>query len=317
MIVLTPFAGSLGGKVLHQTVTRPFSWNPCEHWRSNPRWRDRGNNGENLRTLPLWTSKGWIRDRPVFATSDSVLADGLKDRIPLWEPGGDLEQFRSLLNPLRIKEISAREAGLLELTNAIEDEESTDFFRLAVQLLQEDLARNEPELALSLKMNWELLLEFDVWIHPTLALSVPVEQRGFTEMLQCDVRAKVDTEKKTVFVRNKFDLSTMDGAGRALAELFGGEPRRIAMAWRIACDRADAGREASPLELAEELAERQQTENEEAIRKRTEALSEAIALRRRGHRTQSRDGNEGSGLRESPGGGRRRNLLVLLLLPGL
>ena len=256
-----------------------------------------------LTALPLWTSKGWMRDRPVFATSDSVLADGLKDRIPLWEPGGDLEQFRSLLNPLRVKEINAGEAGLLELTNAIEDGESTDFFRLAVQQLQEDLARNEPELALSLKMNWEQLLEFDVWIHPMLALSVPLEQRGFTEMLQCDVRAKVDAERKMVFVRNRFDLSTMDGTGRALAELFGGEPRRIAMAWRIACDRADAGREASPLELAEEWAGRQQSENEEAIRKRTEALSEAITIRRQGNRTQARNGNEGFGLQESPADG--------------
>ena len=99
--------------------------------------------------MPLWSSKGWRRDRPVFATSDSVLADRLKDRIPLWEPGGDLEQFRALLNPLRVTEISAGEAGLLELTHAVKDEESTDFFRMAVQQLQEDLARNEPELALT------------------------------------------------------------------------------------------------------------------------------------------------------------------------
>ena len=123
---------------------------------------------------------------------------------------------------------------------------------------------------------------------------MPVQQRDFTEMLQCDVRAKVDAGTKTVFVRNKSDLSTMDGTGRALAELFGGEPRRIAMAWRIACDRADAGREASPLELAEEWAGRQQAENEEAIRNRTEALSEAIAVRRRGGGTQARNGNGGS-----------------------
>ena len=64
-----------------------------------------------LTTLPLWTSKGWMRDRPVFATSDSVLADGLKDRIPLREPGGDVEQFRSLLSPLRVKEIGCWRGG--------------------------------------------------------------------------------------------------------------------------------------------------------------------------------------------------------------
>ncbi len=255
-----------------------------------------------LTTLPLWTSVGWMRERPVFATSDSALIAGLKDRIALWEPGGELEQFRSLLNPLRVKEISAGEAKLVELTQAAKDEESTDFFRLAVQQLQEDLGRNEPELALSLKVNWDLLMELDVWIHPTLALSVPVEQGEVIEMLQCHIRAKVDLEKKSVFVRARPDLSTMDGAGRALAELFRGEPRRIAMAWRIACDRADAGREASPLELAEEWAGRQQAENEEAIRKRTETLSEAIAARHQGNRTQARNGNEGSGRQESHGG---------------
>ena len=37
MIVLAPFAGSLADEVLRQTVTKPFSWDPCEHWRSNPR----------------------------------------------------------------------------------------------------------------------------------------------------------------------------------------------------------------------------------------------------------------------------------------
>ena len=62
---------------------------------------------DKLRRLPLWTSKGWLRDRPVYATDDPVLATGLRDQLPLWEPGGELQQFRSLLNPLRVEEIRA------------------------------------------------------------------------------------------------------------------------------------------------------------------------------------------------------------------
>ena len=84
-----------------------------------------------LGSLPLWTSKGWSRVRPVFATADAVIGEGLRDRIPIWQPGGELAQFRPVLGLLRVREISAEDMAVVASEVAFEDEESTDFFRLS------------------------------------------------------------------------------------------------------------------------------------------------------------------------------------------
>ena len=63
-----------------------------------------------LSRLALWTSKGWVRERPVYATDDPILAKGLRSQLPFWEPGGELDQFRTLLVPLRVEEIRAADA---------------------------------------------------------------------------------------------------------------------------------------------------------------------------------------------------------------
>ena len=251
-----------------------------------------------LGSLPLWTSKGWwSRQRPVFATGDALMAEGLRDRIPIWEPGGDLEQFRPLLGLLRVKEISARDMAVVESEGAFEDEESTDFFRLAIQLLQEDLTRNDPDLSLGLGIGWERLLGLNVWVHPSLALSVSLERGGSSEIHVCDVNARVDLELDTVFVRTRADLEATDGGGRALAELFHGNSRYIAMAWRSACERATAGNKARPIELAEQLAERRKAQTAEEIRSRAEAFRDSAAGSRHSNRGNAQDGG---GTKEPP-----------------
>ena len=73
----------------------------------------------SLARLPLWTSKGWMSDRPVYATDDPTLAEGLRSHIPLWEPGGELEQFRPLLKWLRVEEIRADDAELIDPTDSL------------------------------------------------------------------------------------------------------------------------------------------------------------------------------------------------------
>ena len=268
-----------------------------------------------LGSLPLWTSKGWSRVRPVFATADAMMGEGLRDRIPIWQPGGELEQFRPLLGLLRTSELSAGDMAVVESKEAFEDEESTDFFRLAVQLLKEDLTRNDPELALGLGIGWERLSEFNVWVHSSLSLSVSLDRGGSSEVHVCDVSARVDLELETVFVRTDADLKATDGGGRALAELFQGNSRNIAMAWRVACDRAEAGGTARPVELAKQLAERRQAQTEEEIRSRTEAFRDSAAARRLSNRGNAQDGGANKELPEVPANGQRSQTLVPPVLP--
>ena len=236
-----------------------------------------------LTQLTLWTSKGWVRNRPVYATDDPVLAAGLQDRFPFWQPGGDLEQFRPLLRPLRISEIRAVEAEVIDPTLAQEDADATALFRSALKLLREDLARNEPQLTEKMVVSWENLEGFTVNIHPTLALRVRAISDATGEECVSEVVAKADADYRRIFIRDPSVLPRVDGGGRALASLFRGNPRQIALAWRAAYDKAEEGREAKIIELAQERSAREQAEREQQIEthKRTIAFQEQTAAKRR------------------------------------
>ena len=238
-----------------------------------------------LARLPLWTSLGWVRDRsrarPVYATNDRVLAEGLRGDLPLWEPGGELEQFRPLLGPLRVTELRTADSEVIEPTLAHEDEDSTELFRAALRLLHEDLARNDPQLAASVTVPWETLGEFAVSVHPSLELSVPAVAGAVSEVHTARVAAKVEPALRTVFVRDPSMLPRVEGGGRAIAALFGGDPRQLAQAWRAAWDQAEDGREAGRVELANERAQREKTQNEAEIEGRLAAIHARTGAGRR------------------------------------
>lgn len=219
---------------------------------------ERGNTPQNprLAQLALWTSKGWVRNRPVYTTDDRVLAKGLGDSLPLWEPGGDISQFRALLGPLRVEVIRTADTEVIASDLAWEDQETTDLFRAALRLLHEDLARNAPQLAASVTASWADLEGLTVSIHPSLSLRVPTGKpsRAYT----ANVDAKADYANRKMFVRSLDVLLSADGGGQALATLFQGNQRDLAHAWTVACGRAKKGIESHRIELARERSEREQ-----------------------------------------------------------
>ena len=106
-------------------------------------------------------------------------------------------------------------------------------------------------------MPWDSLAAYVVRVHPSLKLAVRVATGS---KYDCDVNAKVDTAGATVFVKESTVLARVDGGGRALGALFEGEARLVAQAWRVACDQAEDGMKARSVELASELAEREEAE---------------------------------------------------------
>lgn len=239
------------------------------------RFRDKGGpqDRRKLAKLRLWTSMGWKEDRPMYATDDELLVAGLGGRLPMWQPGGELDQFRSLLGPLRITEIHANDAEVIDPDRSQDDPDSTGLFRAAVSQLKEDLNRNEPDLAASLRVPWEALAEFEVRRHPDLTISVHVPTSADDKVLDCDVLARVDVTRHIVFAKDpSSDMPRADGGGRALAALFGGDRRRVAQAWRVAWDLAETGRAAKELELAQQKAVRKQEEIEAKIEQELTAL---------------------------------------------
>ena len=227
-----------------------------------------------LRELALWTSKGWARYRPVYVTEDIVLAKGLRDQLPIWEPGGDLEQFRSLLPPMRVEEVSTRDAEVVDPSVAYDDPDCTDLFQKALELLEEDLARNEPELEDSLQVPWATLGRLSVQVHPSLSLRVQAVQNGKGHDYVSDIDAKVDIAQGCVFIRHPSVLPRVEGGGRALAALFRDNRRRMAHAWRAACDKVEEGIVAHRVELAHQIDEQARQSTEQELEGRMDSLRE-------------------------------------------
>ena len=230
-----------------------------------------------LSQLALWTSNGWVRQRPVYATNDRILSNGLRDQIPLWEPGGELEQFQPLLGPLRVEEIRTADANVINPSVAEVDEEATELFQKAVSLLEEDLARNDHQLSAGIQVPWETLHGFDVRIHPSLSLRIRTGSDDSVQEYVSEIEAKADVASGSMFIKHLTVLPRVDGGGRALAALFEGNARRLAQAWRAACDQAEEGIEAHRVELARQRDERERASVEREISRRTSTFREITA----------------------------------------
>ena len=230
-----------------------------------------------LKQLALWTSKGWVRKRPVYVTQDPMLGKGIGDQLAVWDPGGDLGQFRPLLGPLRVEEICDSDTEIVDPLSAYDDDEATAMFRLAIGLLEEDLARNDRQLYDSITIPWARLSKFGVCVHVSLALSfrgISLKSGGKNITA---VDAKLDTAIDRVFVRGTSVLPRVDGGGRALVAVFAASPRRVAFAWRAACDRADDGIRAQRLELARQRAEREAAEISQGLDERIAVFQDRVA----------------------------------------
>ena len=235
-----------------------------------------------LGRLSLWTTHGWKKDRPVFAVDDESLVDVLGNSLPVWKPGGELEQFQLLLEPLRVEVIGSADSEVVEADSSFEEPEATRVFRSAVQQLQEDLVRNEPIAAQGLRGRWDDLGELTVWSHPRLVLRVHVPESAGGGNRHCPVHVKLDVNGRRVFVRDpQSDLPRADRGGRAVAALFDGARRRVAQAWRAAWDRAEDGVTAARIELAQQKAEREKEEIGAEIDREIEALRTRTGGRRR------------------------------------
>ena len=263
-----------------------------------------------LARLALWTSQGWMRDRPVFGTDDPVLADGLSDRLPIWQPGGGLDQFRSLLEPLRVTEIRARETVVVEPEIAQQDPASTELFRRALGLLRDDLQRNDVRLAEGLTVTWASLAEYVVKVHPSLTLAVSVDSG---DKYDCEVNATVDTDLRSVFVTEPSVLARVSGGGRALAALFRSGARLVAQAWRAACDQAEAGIEARAFELARERAEREEAQLD--ADRRLEEIQERTVWKQRSSRGTAGGTASKSQPSHTAGGGREQRKHATTVTP--
>ncbi|MDQ0750219.1 hypothetical protein QF034_004450 [Streptomyces africanus] len=182
-----------------------------------------------LRSVPLHTTLGWTKKRPVYAVDHPAIARALGEHLHVWQPGGDLQQFTGLLGVLKVHKLEASEACVAAPDRARPDQQLTEDFRWAVTSLQDALVRDEPAAAEAFT-GWGWLLELEVRVFPGLRIRLnPGEDH---EVIGVPVDAHVDPEAKALFVSSPEALRTTRGGGLAVASLFSAERAHVAHRWR-------------------------------------------------------------------------------------
>lgn len=253
-----------------------------------------------LQRTPLRTTQGWTSRRPVLAVDDPSLVSGIGDQLPLWTPGGDLTQFASLFAPLRLHEVTDAHTRVVDAEDSYADDESTVLFHDAACLLREDLARNDPASQAALRLDWRHFIDFEVRVCPELR--VRVDALPDTTPLTIPVSARIDRDARVMYVASPETVSRADGGGRAIANLFDADRRRLAQAWLAAVEVARQGRAAVALRLSTERAKEESAANQAAITAKLAAIQHQAQQRHaRKPERQKQGGQEGRGTPPSAG----------------
>ncbi|MFE3402750.1 sacsin N-terminal ATP-binding-like domain-containing protein [Streptomyces anulatus] len=195
-----------------------------------------------LRSLPLWTTAGWVRGkgRAVFAVADSGVERVLTHRLPLWKPGGNVQQFTALFGSLHITPLDVAGAQVTyapggtdtageAVLNRSADAELTEEFRRGVAALQDLLVRDEPGTADAFT-GWTWLAGLEVRLLP--GLMIRLDPGDAHAPIELPVDAQIDRGRNTLFLASNAALTTKAGAGTAIAAHFAEERSRVGHSWR-------------------------------------------------------------------------------------
>lgn len=194
-----------------------------------------------LRRHPVYVGSGWMSKRPVYAVENPLLAEALQAKAPIWQPGGQLTQLKTLIEPLALTSIDDVHAHVLHESSATYDADLTETFGCAVRNLQTDLTLSAPRTAETISITWEELAEFQVAVLPDLRVQVAVPDGAGH---QVPLPAWLEVHRKALFVRAPEEASRARSGGYAIASSFRTSPRELAHAWLAAWADAEAGAQA-------------------------------------------------------------------------
>lgn len=226
----------------------------------------------SLRRRSVWVGSGWERKRPVYATSSPLIARALSSHVPVWEPGGALIQLERLIQPYGLTRLDAVNGSVIDATEAVEDEQSSQVLTRAVANLRADLARSDPQAEESLARSWDELASLSVAQLPGLRVRLHEPSHGLDETVELD--AWLDIEAGVLYVRDEHAAGSPSSGGYAIAALFGGDTRRISHDWVAAWSTAIEGHREEAVTTAARLDTERKKERDDASEERLKALRE-------------------------------------------
>ena len=194
-----------------------------------------------LRRLPLWTGRGWVSKRPIYAIEDESLAAQVAEKIPVWMAGfSSLSDVEELLDPLGVEVIRPDDFAPLSVDgrSIAEGENLRKRFSLAVEHLSDALIRGDRSLYDSLTLSWRDLCGAPVMINPDLELALTLKSRL---PLTVVADAHMNRNPLVFIVRSEELAGRADAGGSAIASLFNGDRQKVAWAWADMWARAGEG----------------------------------------------------------------------------
>lgn len=195
-----------------------------------------------LRRLPLWMGDRWTSRRPVFAIEDEALAAQAASQVPDWQPGfSAFAELDGLIEALGVTLVRPEDFAPVSLDGGgiTVGGELRRQFALAVQHLNDELARGDQPLYDSLEVGWTELATAQVIVEEELTLAA--SSHGKKIVVAAD--AHMLRGPLAFVVRSGSHAGLAEAGGRAIASLFSApsDRQKVAWAWTSMWQRAEAG----------------------------------------------------------------------------
>ncbi len=224
------------------------------------------------RKAAVWVGDRWERKRPVYATHNELIVEALKDRVPIWSPGGSLAQLDSLIGAFRLTLLDASHGDVIDADSAAYDPNLTQVFSGAIANLRADLARSDPKAEQSLRVSWDELAALSVRQSPELRVRLLEPNGGLDETVP--VNAWLDLAAGAFFVADEAAIWSPSAGAYAIASVFDSDARRVAhdwiAAWTIALDGHREEEITTAARLDAEWKKKRDERSEELLRKLAE-----------------------------------------------
>lgn len=238
-----------------------------------------------LKRTAVWVGHRWERRRPVYATHNPLMAEALKGRVSVWEPGGALAQLDPLVEAYGLTRLDTPHSQVLNAADATYDAELTQVFSRAVANLRADLSLSDPEAEQSLKVSWEDLAALTVMQLPNLQVRLHEPMCGLDETVE--LGTWLDPRNAIFYVADEDAAGSPNLGAYAVASVFSGDSRRIAHDWVAAWAIASQGHRAEAIKTAARLDAERKQERDQRGEERLRALA------RQGRHRRARNTAEG------------------------
>jgi hypothetical protein len=189
---------------------------------------------DRLRSLPLGTTAGWARGRPIHHVEDRELRDQLalaRPDLRFWSPPCDMHALPNVVASLGLTATSPKLVVAENAAARAQGDGVAPRFQACVDHLSNELARHDPAARDRIGMAWATLRDIPLAVHPGPFQVRVLDERISSLPIQVEMQAVLQRDPPLLTIaENAFQQRNR--CGRVIASLFAPEARhRIEAEW--------------------------------------------------------------------------------------